>query len=167
MTPVPFNPAALKEGDCLLYKPSGVFGWIISIKTWHAIGHCEGFLGTDLIGRRWSVASRDGPGVNTYELRTKGLALVLRPIQPFDQAAALEWFRQKALGQKYDWLGLIRFAWRAKVVPDRVDNKQFCSEFLARWYRAGGLDCFNGTDADAVAPFMFELSPYLQTVWRA
>ena len=89
----PFNPALLKEGDCLLYKPSGIFGWIISIKTWHAIGHCEGFLGTDLIGRRWSVASRDGLGVNTYELRTKDLALVLRPIQPFDQTAALAWFR--------------------------------------------------------------------------
>jgi hypothetical protein len=29
--------AVLKPGDCLLYKPSGFFGAVISIKTWHKI----------------------------------------------------------------------------------------------------------------------------------
>ena len=44
------------------------------------------------------------------------------------------------------------------MVPGRFDNRQFCSELATRVYRAGGLDPFNGEDADAIAPFRFLLS---------
>lgn len=160
------NPQILRAGDCLLYAPKGFFGWLISIKTWHAIAHCEAYLGpNDGTGERESVASRDGQGVQIYPLRTSEIARVLRPTVPFDQDRALAWFNQSAKGQRYDWLGLLRFAWRAKVVPDAKDNKQFCSEFLTRYYRSGGLDPFNGEDADAIPPFMFTLSPFFAEVW--
>lgn len=143
----------LKPGDALLYGPKGFFGWVISIKTWHAVAHCECY-----IGNGQSVASRDGLGVGQYPLRTEGLIHVLRPTAPFQLFRAMLWYVQSAKGQKYDWMGLLRFAWRARVVPEAQDNKQFCSEFLARFYRAGGMDPFNGEDADAVAPSYFLLS---------
>jgi hypothetical protein len=146
----------LKPGDCLLYAPKGFFGWVISIKTWNQVAHCEVYIGN---GK--SVASRDGIGVGEYDLRTSELKHVMRPNQPFELRLAYDWFARKARGQGYDWLGLLRFAWRSRVVPERFDNKQFCSEFAARFYRAGGLDPFNGADADAIAPFQFAVSPYL------
>lgn len=143
----------LQPGDALIYDAKGLFGWIIAIKTWHAIAHCEGYIG---FGQ--SVASRDGIGVGLYPLREDRLRYVLRPNVPFDHARAGAAFRKHWQGQGYDYLGLLRFAWRARVRDRRFDNRQFCSEFLTRWYRAGGIDPFNGEDADAVAPFQFMLS---------
>ena len=144
---------ALEPGDCLLYAPKGFFGWVISIKTWHAIAHCECYVGNGL-----SVASRDGIGVGQYDWRRSELKYVLRPNQPFDLPAALQRFDSEWRGQGYDWLGLLRFGWRAPVSAFRFQNKQFCSEFLARFYRAGGLDPFNRADADSIAPFQFLLA---------
>jgi len=152
MTYLPLT--ALKEGDCLLYSPKGFFGWVISLKTWHEVAHCEAYVG----GPGLSVASRDGVGVGQYDWRRSELKYVLRPNQPFNLAAALERFNSEWRGQGYDWLGLLRFGWRAPVSAFRFQNKQFCSEFLTRFYRAGGMDPFNGEDADAIAPFMFLLS---------
>lgn len=149
-------PADLRPGDCLLYRAKGVFGWIISIKTWSEIGHVEVF-----VGKGESVASRDGIGVGRFPLRLAQLAYVLRPRsdvgQTFSLPDALTWF-ELVKGQKYDWFGLLRFAWRSQFVPGDPDNKQFCSEFATRFYRKGGLDPFNGADADARPPSEFLLS---------
>lgn len=146
----------LQPGDCLLYRAKGVFGWLIALKTWHSIAHCEAYIGN---GR--SVASRDGIGVGVYDTRLSELRYVMRP-KPgtFSQPLALNTFYRKYQGQGYDWLGLLRFAWRAEVSATRFNNKQFCSEFLTRYYRAGGLEPFNeAEDADAIAPFQFATSP--------
>lgn len=150
----PVVPIALRAGDCLLYAPKGFYGLLISIKTWHSIAHCEAYVGN---GK--SVASRDGAGVGLYDWRSTELVYVLRPNRPFDLKEALAQFNHKWRGQGYDWLGLLRFAWRAPVSRFRFDNKQFCSEMATRFYRAGGIDPFNGADADSIAPFQFLLSP--------
>lgn len=147
---VPAVPIALKAGDCLLYAPKGFFGWLISIKTWHQIAHCEIYVGN---GK--SVASRDGIGVGQYDWRNTELIYVLRPNRPFDLKEALAQFNHKWRGQGYDWMGLLRFAWRAPVSRFRFENKQFCSELATRFYRGGGIDPFNGEDADAIAPSQF------------
>lgn len=160
MTPLPFNRDLLRPGDALLYKPGAwsLSGWIISLKTWHATAHCEGYLGDG-----YSVASRDGIGVGCYPFRDDKLSMVLRPnVPPFDLAKAQTWF-WSVDGQKYDWMGLLRFGWRSEVRND--GDKMFCSEFLTRWYRRGGLDPFPREDADAVAPFEFKLSPVFSVVW--
>jgi uncharacterized protein YycO len=149
----------LRAGDCLLYKPSDFYGWLIAIKTWHAISHVEVYIGA---GR--SVGAKQS-GVNEYPVRLD-IETLLRPSAPFDVKAAMATFDRKYRGQKYDYLGLIRFAWRAKVVPERFDNAQFCSELATRVYRAGGLDPFNGEDADAIAPFQFLLSDKFVKVER-
>ncbi len=145
----------LQPGDNILYAPKGLFGWFISLKTWHKVAHCEGYAGNGQ-----SVASRDGIGVGLYPLREGQMAYILRPKEPFLLAAAMDKFHRKYQGQGYDWLGLLRFGWREPLDPRcRFNNKQFCSEFLTRWDRAGGTDPFNGEDADAIAPFQFLLSP--------
>jgi hypothetical protein len=140
----------LQPGDCLLYAPKGAYGWIIAIKTWHSVAHCEGYIGDGE-----SVASRDGIGVGRFPLRESELQYVMRPVVPFQLAAAMARFDREWRGQGYDWLGLVRFAWRAPVARFRFNNKQFCSEFLTRWYREGQIDPFNGDDADAIAPSDF------------
>lgn len=156
----------LTSGDCLLYKPkkSSIFGWLISIKTWHKISHCEVYVGDGL-----SAASRDGLGVDIYPVRLSELVEVYRPKSEykFDINKALIWFMTKAKGQKYDWVGLLRFTWGQPYVDGDGNNKQFCSEFLTRFYRAGGMDPFNGEDADAIAPFMLSISPVFSLVWSS
>lgn len=147
----------VRPGDAMLYRPAGFFGFVISLKTWHEVSHCEGFVGKDPItGKLISVASRDGIGVGQFDTRLSGLCCICRPRAPFDLPAAMRVFHSQYQGQGYDWFGLLRFGWRSEVSATRFNNKQFCSEFLTRWYRAGGLDPFNADDADAIAPFQFK-----------
>lgn len=146
-----YTESDLLPGDCLLYKPKGFFGWVIAVKTYHMIGHCETYIGN---GR--SVASRDGVGVGEYPLRLDGLVLVLRPnIPPFNITKAIAWYEKKAKGQKYDWKGLLRFVSRKPYSGIVSEDESFCSEFLTRFYRMGDLPVFYLLDADAIAPFMF------------
>lgn len=152
------NHKKLKLGDCLLYSGNSPYSWLIKIKTWNKITHCEMYFvnGT-------SLASRDGQGVNFYELREKGLVKVLRPKFPIDHEKLIKWF-DTVQNQKYDWLGLLRFAWFDKV-PFGNNNKQFCSEFMVRAYRAASdYKIFNRVDADAIAPWMFELESNFEEV---
>lgn len=142
--------AQLKPGDVLLYKPKGTFGWIIRIKTWHAISHCECFVGDGL-----SVASRDGIGVGKYPLRSSELALVCRPKPDIllNWMKAMAWF-EKQKGTPYGWLDLLCFSGL------NVDARGIvCSPFLARFVRVLGYDPFNGEDPQKIAPFQFSLSP--------
>lgn len=157
-----FDTSLLRPGDVLLYKGKGIFGLIIQIKSWSKIGHCEVYAGDG-----YSVASRDGKGVDVYPLRESELVMALRPNRPFKLSTALDWFRQEAQGQGYDWLGLLRFTWGSDYTKGNSNNKQFCSEFVTRFYRKGDLDPFPGADADAVPPAWFAVSPLFDKVWSA
>lgn len=159
MTPSEIE-SLLLPGDCLLYgpKPGSIFGWIIARKTWHGISHCELYVGK---GR--SCASRDGQGVGQYPLRTDQLAYVLRPTYPLDWAAYWKWFKDVD-GQKYDWWGLLRFVY-TKTGSTGNNDKQFCSEWLTRAYRALKAKVFNDIeDADAIAPASFITSANLTVI---
>jgi hypothetical protein len=47
-------------------------------------------------------------------------------------------------------------------------ERQICSSFAARWYRAAGVKAFNDAeDADKIAPFQFAVSPAFDVIWRA
>lgn len=158
---MPFDTSTLRPGDCLLYSPGhSVFSLLISIKTWNAISHCECYIGDNK-----SVASRDGLGVGEYDLRLNGLKYVLSPpIEKFSIIEALRWF-ETVKGQKYDWLGLLRFSWSSAYVPGELtDNKMFCSEFLSRFYDKGGWEIFNDVDCDSIAPCNFLLAPFVKRI---
>jgi hypothetical protein len=157
MTPAAIE-ARLLPGDVLLYKPTGIFGTLIRIKSWHEISHCEMYVGDSK-----SVASRDGIGVNVYPWRNTQLVYVLRPTYPLDWASFWRWFLT-VKGEKYDWWGLHRFLIASS--PSSGDNdKMFCSEFLTRAYRYLNAHVFSDyEDADAIAPFQFLTSPNLTPV---
>lgn len=150
----------LRPGDHLLYgpKPGSVFGFLISVKTWHRISHCELYT-----GKGKSAAARDGIGVGLFPLRTEQLAYVLRPQGTLDWVGFWKWF-YTVNGQGYDWLGLLRFLW-FKDIGRGNDGKQFCSEFLVRAGRALMLNIFaQAVDADAIAPANFLTSANLTIV---
>lgn len=147
-------------GDVLLYATRGSFwSWAIKVKTWSPVSHCE-LAGPD----DTALASRDGKGVNTYyPRRERDLYAVLRPVQPLDMAAVWAW-HLTVRGQKYDWWGLMRFFTLGK----QSMHKQFCSEYLTRALRHGGLEPFApGYDADLVSPGMFLASSAFSTIWQA
>jgi hypothetical protein len=143
----------LVPGDVLLYRPTGLFGRIIALKTWHKVGHCEVYVGDGV-----SVASRDGKGVGRYELRTKDLFKVCRPkdTHPFDLAAALRWFDMLP-PTRYGWGDLLAF-----IGVERDHGGIVCSPFATEFLRAGGVDPFDGEPARWIAPFQFDLSPVLK-----
>ncbi len=144
----PYLKSLFKEGDCLLYKPSSLFGKLIAIKTWNRVSHVEVYAGGGV-----SFASRDGQGVNCYTFRSSELSHVLRPKVPFDFQKAKKWFYEKAIGQKYDWLGLLVFT---LAVNQGAQDRMFCSEFVTRFYRMGDFEPFQPSiDADHVAPAQF------------
>lgn len=151
-------PVPIQFGDVLLYSGKGFWSWLIKVKTWSAITHCE-MANSD----QSSLASRDGQGVNTYQFRHDRLVAILRPVTPLRRLDVLK-FHVRCCGQAYDWLGLLRFVTLGKQSQD----KQFCSEYLVRLLRAGGCEPFTAqTDADLVPPGMLLASPALQLVWRA
>ena len=154
MIPMP----ELIPGDCLLYRPSTFFGWVIAVKTWNSISHVEVFAGNNT-----SVASRDGKGVNLYTFRKDDLAAVLRPRGGFNFAQAMEWFEKTAKGQGYDWLGILCFS---LAIKRGSPDKMFCSEFATNFYRAGGFEPFQSDySADHVAPANFLISEPMQEIW--
>ena len=152
MTDIP----QLQPGDCLLYKPSGLFGWLIALKTWNRMSHVEIYAGNGN-----SVASRDGVGVGMYPTRYYHLAKVLRPVQPLQLDAAHVFFA-KSDGQKYDWKGILCFT---LAVAQGAKDRMFCSEFATRWYRAAGLPLFGNYDADHIAPAQFLMTDDFDEVW--
>jgi hypothetical protein len=154
-----FSTDLLQSGDCLLYRPSSLFGWIIALKTFNMVSHVEVYAG---MGE--SYASRDGQGVNIYPFRTAQLTRVLRPIGKMDLANGRCWFLRYALGQKYDWLGLLCFT---LAVKQGAQDRMFCSEFATRYYRVCGLEPFAADyDADHVPPSYFLSSPAFKTIWK-
>lgn len=134
----------LRAGDILLYRPSSVFGWIIKVKTWHPVSHVEIYD-----GGLQSWASRDGVGVNRYDLRLSGLEYVLRPTVPLDLEAGRAWARSM-VGTKYGWLDLAAFVGVSKDFGGIV-----CSPFAATLLRKDGWNVFPTDSANAVAPFQF------------
>jgi hypothetical protein len=154
-----FSTDLLQSGDCLLYRPSSLFGWIIALKTFNLVSHVEIYAG---MGE--SYASRDGIGVNIYPFRTAQLARVLRPVGKFNIDKARAWFLRYAIGQKYDWLGLLCFT---LAVKQGALDRQFCSELGTRFYRAGGHRPFQPDyDADHVPPSYFLSTAPFQTIWK-
>lgn len=134
----------LKAGDILLYRPKGLFGQIIGIKTWHEIAHVEIYDGL-----HQSLASRDGLGVDRYSVRLSELAYVLRPKHPLDIGAGRRYF-YKMKGTSYGWLDLLNFVGLPINAPGIV-----CSPFAAGFLRACGWPVFPADPIERVAPFQF------------
>lgn len=156
----------LKPGDVLLYSGKGFFSRLIQIKTWSRFSHSEIYIGNSK-----TITSRDGKGVNTYDIDFENLSCILRPIggSP-DLSEALE-FHTTCIGQKYDFLGLFRFF----AIGKQTESKSFCSEHCTRFARK--IKILNATghyfkpfnekyDADLVSPGMFYSSPNYDIVWE-
>jgi hypothetical protein len=152
--------SVIQPGDSLGYYGNSVFDLAIAIKTWTKLAHIETYWGQGL-----SLASRNGIGVNCYPLRKDGIAVIRRPILPFDRELANHWFETAARGQKYDWKGLLCFT---LAVSQGSQDRMFCSEFNTRLYRAGQFHPYNDDwDADRVPPAFIMLPPasVMQTIW--
>ena len=140
-----------QPGDVLLYSHTGFYDWLIRVKSWSKVSHCEVVAIGGLTPLR-IVGSRNGQGVDVYPFDPTGLKFVMRPLLPFDYDRANAWFRT-VQGQPYDWLGLLAF--ESAKLQGRENGKMFCSEFATRYLRAGGIDPFNAYDADGIAPGEF------------
>jgi hypothetical protein len=149
---------AFQPGDILLYSHRGPIGWIIGAKTWSRFTHVEiaGAAGT-------AYASRIPDGVRHFPFDPKDLALVLRPFKAFNARAARHWFTTVD-GQGYDYIGLLNFTTAQYIGP--TNRRQFCSEFAARFLRAGGMDLFNRQDADTISPRDFTLAR-TRLIWES
>lgn len=150
----------LQFADCLLYNTKWDFvDFIIRLKTWGPAAHTEVYCGGG-----FSVASRNGIGVNRYPLRKEGLVAVLRPKSPVDRESAMAWFYKTACRQKYDFLGLMCFF---LAVKRGSTDRQFCSEFDTNFYRAGAFEPFSpDVSADTVAPRTYLFSSQFEHIWK-
>lgn len=155
-----FFERLLLPGDVLLFDRKGFFNWVIHHATNAPVSHTEVYVGS---GK--TAASRNGIGVDIYDLDVNGLAVVLRPKLPFNLPAALA-YQQSVLKQGYAWTGL----WRAFVNNSwgRTDTKQWCSENSTNVQRAGGVEPFTeDIFSDMIAPGDFLKSAAYVHFWKA
>jgi hypothetical protein len=150
----------LHPGDCLGYFSRDIIDYAIALKTWTRLAHVEIYEGAGM-----SVASRNGLGVNRYMLRKSDIAVIRRPLGKIDLDLAKQWFEQYARYQKYDWKGLLCFT---LAVKQSSLDRQFCSEFMLRWYRAGRFQPLDPDwDADKTPPSFILVTPMFETVWQS
>ena len=138
----------LLPGDCLLYRPSSVFGWAIAAFTLSKVSHVEIYKGGGI-----SWASRDGIGVNEYSLRTEQLSHVLRATKPLNVGAMAQCF-DHLRGHGYDNGTIASFA-TFGMFKSNV-GQEVCSEFATIMFRVGGLKAlFSAKMPSEVAPNEF------------
>lgn len=170
----------LRSWDVLLYRPSGIFGQLIRVKTGQPISHVEVFVGRALLARyapvvlsaldarygagtEYSWASRDRIGVDFYPVRIdKYTAYQLRPTPiatDEDERAAMA--HGCALrGTPYGWLDLADFFGTGINGPGVV-----CSPAAASLLRARSVRVFQSIQARLVTPAMFRSSELLPWIW--
>lgn len=155
-------PEELRAGDVLLYSPSSWIGWIICLKTWCTLSHCEIYYGQGKV-----IAARQ-QGVDIYDERIdRYLRFVRRPVlvsKPFDVASAYKAV-MPMLGKPYDIKALFDFylPWKRHYHANRI-----CSSVVTVFLRAGGVEPFNPkVDADDIAPAQLWQTPELTTVWES
>jgi hypothetical protein len=149
----------ISPGDILLYSRSDWASWVVRVKTGSKVTHCEMAWIHDT-----TLASRPKDGVDTFALETHGLYRILRSKKALNLNKVHE-FHLECRGQFYDWVGLLRFF---AVGGDSDPETQFCSEYLMRLARVGGVDWLaRDFDPDLVYPGMLEASPELYEVWRS
>lgn len=152
----------IEPGDVLGYHGHGIFSSLIRLKTWApsppGVSHVE--LANSAVS---AFASRDGKGVQTYPIDlSKRLVVIWRPVHQLDMEAVRR-FHVECVGQRYDVWGLFRFF----TFGTQSRDKQFCSEYVMRLLRHGGVEPFTPTtDADLVPPWWFGISPVLREQWR-
>ena len=158
----------LKPGDILLFSGKSLFSRLIQVKTFSKFSHVEVYLGNNL-----TATSKEGKGVNWYEVETENLAAVLRPetLYQIDPSEAID-YHNSCVGQSYDYWGILRFFKIGKQTTD----KSFCSEHSTRVSRrlklidSSGflIDYFHPFaeryDADLVSPGMFWASPHYDVI---
>jgi hypothetical protein len=161
-----FDPSILEPGDVLLYYEKDFIDTIIAEKTGKAVGHIERYVGN---GK--SVASRNGVGVNEYDLRLTGLVCVRRAIPvvsgtpALDFSAGMDWFNKVAKGQKYDFEGLLTFT---SFFKSGHDGEMFCSEFAVNFDRACGFEPFNPDQPPfETSPRDYWICGAFQTIWKS
>lgn len=154
------DQSELIPGDCLLYKPSGIFGKAIAWMTSSGVSHVEIYKGGGI-----SYASRDGLGTNEYPLRMEQLVRVLRSRKLLNMgrmATAFEAMR----GQPYDWKGILNTALGGQ--GDSSPTGNVCSAAAAIWYRVAGLHTlFGAEEPEHITPRDFEKSDLFWQVWSA
>ena len=158
----------LKPGDILLFSGKSLFSRLIQVKTFSKFSHVEVYLGNGL-----TASSREGKGVNWYNVEVKNLSAILRPetLCQIDPSEAIQ-YHESCIGQPYDYWGIMRFFTLGK----QTENKSFCSEHSTRVSRrlklidSSGflIDYFHPFseryDADLVSPGMFWASPHYDVV---
>jgi hypothetical protein len=146
MRPI-LDPALLRPGDIVVYRPFELLGWAISLRTGHRWSHVEV---VEVPGVS-TLTARADRGVNRYRWDWPKPGIALRPPSGFSWSDALAYF-QKVKGQPYAFWALLSFA-----TPDPVTlvGQQFCSQFAANFYAAGGVPLFEDFPAGLVPPHYF------------
>ena len=151
----------LRPGDVLLYRHRGVRAWVIRHATWSDVSHCEVYLGDGLC-----ATARGEQGTGIYDLETRNMRHLLRPIKPFDVDAAMRW--HWALGWKP--LGWVRLAWMF-FKPDTTFRREemHCVEYTIEMLKAGGAIAVTRPDFDPMraTPLTLFASPAFRLMWSA
>ncbi len=149
-------PDDLCVGDILLYNTQDIVDKIIDLKTAGDVAHVEIYVGDG-----WSVASRNGVGVNLYPSRLNDIRKVRRLQVPFELSNAMLWFNNGIKGLPYGFTGLLEFEnidWPGKGL--------FCSQFATMFLAAGGAPMFaDDFHPVKVCPFDFEKTRQAATIY--
>jgi hypothetical protein len=152
----------LRMGDVLLYSPSDLVGYLISLKTWTLLSHAEVYIG----GGRCIGARIEGVAFYTERV-DKYLRFIRRPFMPegkqFDAVAAYKAVSD-TIGKPYDVSAFWAFfnPWEKHRKVGRI-----CSVVTTAYLEGGGCQVFNPeVSPDDISPAQLWQTPSLSTIWE-
>lgn len=137
----------------LLYSGRSVISWAIRWQTRSKFSHAAFQFGDSII------ESVEGIGVRqrffeSSDANAKRLAVELTEKQYYN---LLTW-AQSHIGEKYDWIAILRFLSRRSWYRD---DTWFCSEFVFAGLESVGKLLFKNTEPWEVSPGLIDRSPIL------
>ena len=141
----------LKPGDILLYDPGTFIDWLIALRGFNKLVHCEVYISGDR-----SLAVR--PGIRCGLLRTNpNFKVVLRPTVEFDLTKCLQVYNNRLVMNNYNRISLL-----LPFTPKKGTNT--CASLVNDLFTYMGNPLFSSNRIGGILPSDFLSSRLLARV---
>lgn len=141
----------------LLFRGKGVMPWLIRLQTRSRWSHVAIVVNGTLY-EAWQFAGVRKMPYAEHEKKHGTAGIDIFKLNVPCDVAAVQAYLESRVGKGYDWVGVLRFVTRRRVLKN---DRDFCSELGFAGIQAGGVSLFARTEPWEVSPGWFGRSTLL------